>query len=507
MTALVARAQESRSERFVRNVGASVAAQAGLMALSFFLTPVLIRALGVQTYGLYVLFQASVGYVILGCLGAGSATVKFVAEAAASGGRAMRLAVRYCGGLHFFGALAGAAVLAAFARPCAQHLFHVPPPMLGPAVFVLRCAAAGAVFVALNQGAAAILQGLQRFDWQNAATLLQSGVMIVGSTVLAVKGFGIDGVARWYVLWSACALIFAVFVTRRQLLAKWRGDGAELKFSRFLTYGLSVWNGAFAGIVTFQFDRLFIARAQSLSALTYYAVPANLLQRLQFFPAVINSVMLPMFVEIGAGDDETVRRVYLRGTRSLLFMILPVLVLLFCVMPQFLSLWVGGDFSLSAAWPARLLVAAQAALLFNYIPNAAVAGRGQPLHQAAVSWAQAIISLVAWSLLIGRLGLLGVALGSLLAQLIPACVYVTATNRGLLKLPLSRYLDEGLLRPLACAGVLLALVFPFHAEASTWPRLLGLCSAGGALYAGLCWFVMDAGDKDIFRRLVLRRAA
>ena len=500
-------AHPPRSVRFVRNVGASIAGQVGLLLLSFFLTPRLIKALGVETYGLYILFQAALGYVALFYFGAGNSGLKFVAEYATRGGRGLRQAVGYCFGIHIIGSLIGALALGWLAPVLALRLFHVPAPLLGPAVFVLRCAAAAAVFVSINQCSGAILGGLQRFDWQNAATFAQNGLLIVGATALAVHHFGINGVGRWYVLWNACVLAIPLYGLWRLLRERWPGAEGHLPFRRFLSFGLSLWTGQFAWLITFQFDRLFIARAQSLSALTFYSVPANLLQRLQFFPAVVSTVLVPMFSEIAHDDDETVRRVYLRGMRFLLFMILPVLVLLFCLMPQFLGLWLGGGFSSVSVWPARLLVLAQAFLLLNYIPNAVVGGRGQPLHQSAVAWAQAIISVTAWGLLIGRLQLLGVALGSLLAQMIPTCAYLAATHRRLLKLPLSRFLDEGLTRPLACAGLLLAFVFPLHEAASTWPRLLGLGAGAGALYAALSWYAMEAGDKELFRKLVLRRAA
>src|SRR4051812_38620786 len=101
----------SRSVRFVRNVGAGVLGQIGVMMLSFFLTPRLIRALGIETYGLYVLFQAASGYVMIFCLGAGNATVKYVAEHAAEGGRGLRQSVIYGGSIYFLGSLVGAACL------------------------------------------------------------------------------------------------------------------------------------------------------------------------------------------------------------------------------------------------------------------------------------------------------------------------------------------------------------------------------------------------------------
>ncbi|MDE2039039.1 MAG: oligosaccharide flippase family protein [Elusimicrobia bacterium] len=496
--------QAPRSERFVRNVGASVVGQLGVLTVSFLLTPKLIHALGVEAYGLYILLQAAVGYVSLFCLGAGAATIKHVAERAGRGGRGLREALRHSAALHLGGSLCGAVALFALAGPCAHRLFRVPAPLVGPAIFVLRCAAVGAVFASLNQSAATILQGFQRFDWQNALSLLQGAALVAGATALAVAGFGINGVARWYAAWSACVAALSAAAVWRLARRRWAGGGAGLPFGRFLKFGLSVWTGSVAWIVTFQFDRLFIAHDTNLAALTFYSVPANLLQRLQFFPAIVGTVLLPMFSEIG-NDEATTQAVYLRGVRSLLFIVLPALALLFCLMPQFLGLWLGGEFGSRSVWPARLLVAAQAFLLLNQVPNAAVTGRGKPLYMSAVAWGQAVISVISWPLLIGRLDILGVALGSLLAQMIPTCLYLGAVHRRVLKIPLERFLRESLLKPLGCAALLLAAVFPIHAEASSWPRLMGIVAAGLLLYAAAAWAALEKGDKDLLRRLARRR--
>jgi O-antigen/teichoic acid export membrane protein len=254
--------------------------------------------------------------------------------------------------------------------------------------------------------------------------------------------------------------------------------------------------------VTFQLDRLFIARTSSLAALTLYAVPSGLLQRLQIFPAAVSTVLIPMMSEVSGGDgDETLRRMYVRSQRFLLWILLPALVLLFALMPQFLSLWLGGEFGGRSVWPARLLVVSQGFFFLNYSVNSVSASRDRPWYPSAVAWAQALISLGAWALLIGRYQLLGVALGSLLAQAIPTTVYLLVVHAKLLDLPAGRFISEALARPFLSAGLLLAAVMPFHQLASTWPRLLGMGAGGGALYYASAWRLLDRDDRELCRRV------
>lgn len=497
----------SRGHRFFKNVSASLVGQAFVAGLGFFLTPIFIRALGLEAYGLYVLLQAATSYILLFTLGAGGATIKYAAEHATAGSRGYRDVARYSTALHVGGAAVGGLALAAAAPWAAQTLFKVPADLLKPAVFVLRCAAAGGVFVAGIQAATSILQGLQAFGAQNLVVVVQNGVMIAGAAALAVMGYGIKGVGRWNVLWSAAACAFAaVAAWRLSREPLRRGGGRPLARRAFAAYGLSLWGGSLAWVVTYQADKVVIAQAASLSALTLYAVPSGLLQRLQLLPAVVSTVLLPMFSEIDAAHreaDETLRRMYLKSTRFLLFAVLPMLALLFALMPQFLGLWLGGHFSDASVWPARLLVVGHAFALLNYVPNAVAAGRGKPWWVSAVAWGQAAISVIGWSLFVKPYGLRGVALGSMLAQAVPALCYLAAVD-SLLGVGWGRFL-QGVWRPALSAALMLAAVFPVHHMATSWPRMILLGMLGAGVFYGSAFILLSEEDRahvrDLRRRL------
>lgn len=495
----------SRSHRFARNVSAGLAGQGLVALLGFVLTPMLIRLLGLEGYGLYVLMQAATSYLLLGTLGAGSAAVKYTAEHAVHGGRAFHETQRLSVVLHLGGAAVAAALLFAAAPWFAERLFRVPAELMAPGVFMLRCAAVGGVFVAGTQAASSTLQGLQAFGAHNRLVVAQAVLMTGGAVGLAALGFGVNGVGRWHVLLSAVVFLVAVYVARAQAApAAAHHGGKALDRRAFVAYGLSLWGGSLAWVITNQADKVVIAQAASLSALTLYAVPAGLLQRLQLLPAVVSTVLLPMFSELRHGDaehEETARRMYLKSTRFVLFAVLPPLVVLFCVMPQFLGLWVGGHFSDASVWPARLLVAAQGFTLFNYVANAAAAARGRVWYVSAVNWGQALVSLAGWALFVPRHGLLGVALGSLLAQALPAFAYLFAVHR-LLRVGWGSFFAEALAAPAAAALVLLVVAFPPHALATTWPRMISLGVIGLLAFYVTAWVLMPADDRRLALKLV-----
>ena len=74
----------SKAQRFARNVGWNALGQIGIFAINLLTIPYLVRSMGIETYGLYILMHAATSYLLLLALG-GGATVKFTAEFAGAG--------------------------------------------------------------------------------------------------------------------------------------------------------------------------------------------------------------------------------------------------------------------------------------------------------------------------------------------------------------------------------------------------------------------------------------
>ena len=81
----------SRSRRFVADVSWSLSGQVALAVVNIALVPAMIRGLGVEGYGLYILLNSAASYLPVLSLGAGVALVKYLSEhAGANEGNAAR---------------------------------------------------------------------------------------------------------------------------------------------------------------------------------------------------------------------------------------------------------------------------------------------------------------------------------------------------------------------------------------------------------------------------------
>ncbi|MBI5630340.1 MAG: oligosaccharide flippase family protein [Elusimicrobia bacterium] len=493
---------QGRSLLFARHLSWNFLGQVAVAGVNFFCVPYLVWRLGVEAYGLYILMHAAASYLLLLSLGCGTANMKYLAQFQAAGDRrGLSRVLAYSGGICALGAAAGSTGLFLGARFCAEKIFNLPAGSVEAGARILRCAAAAGLGLFGAQWASSALQGFQRFGAQNLLLFFQAGIFPLAAVALVRAGGGLSAVGLGYAAVQALAFLLGVLL----MIPTWRKfrafpEGPGLGFKPFLSFALAGWLGSLAWIVTFHFDKILIARRLSLAELTLYGVPSGLLQRLQIVPAVISTVLIPMMSqEQGPEARETLARMYLRSVRLLLATVLPVLALLFALMPQFLGLWLGGDFAGPGVWPARILVLVQGFFILVYIPNSVVTSRGRPGYASAVTWAQALLSVTAWIILIPRLGLLGVALGSLLAQALPMAVYLAVVHREFLGISLGRYGGEALSAPAASAAVLLAAVFPFHAWATSWAKLVLLASGGSALYGACLWRLMGDADRRWIR--------
>jgi O-antigen/teichoic acid export membrane protein len=491
-----------KSLRFARNFSWNLLGQFGAVVLNFLILPFVIHRLGVKAYGLYILMYSVSSYLQLCSFGAAATAVKYVASLTASGShRALRRLLAYSLAAHGLGGLAGALVLAAGARFVAVRIFHVPPELSDLAQFVLICAGVGALFLSLTQFSFSILSGLQRFESLSFVTFLQSSLMTVGMAVLLVLGFGLKAVALLFVGVNFTLCLLAAGLARRFVRLSGPDGPEELAFRTFATWSLGAWLGPLAWIITNQVDKVFLARTMSLTAVTLYSVPSGLLARFQTVPVTVSAVVAPMMSELRGPDaDESMRRMYLKAMRFLLWVTLPILILLFMFMPQFLGLWLHGDFGSRSVWPSRLLVLSQMFYLLVVMPNATVFSRDKPSHGSFYAWAQALTCLAAWRLLAPTYGLLGIAMGSLLGQALPALVYVVHVHR-MIHLGTRRFLSS-LRAPVASAVLISAALFPFHEVATTWPKLVAFSAAAYALFYGSTWLLMHREDRELMKRFL-----
>ncbi|MDE2490865.1 MAG: polysaccharide biosynthesis C-terminal domain-containing protein [Elusimicrobia bacterium] len=489
----------AKSFRFARSVGFGFVGQALSFLVNFCIIPVLIRAFGTETYGLYILLHTTTSFALLATLGASTAVVRTVAERKAAGdGRALRQIASYASVFYAAAAVLGAGLAWGLAPRVAADVLRLTGATAAEAVFVIRAGAVAALGWTAFEMCLSFLSGLQLFGWQAAFLAAQGIVFMLGALAIVLSGRGLRAIAIWFAAWqfllAAAAALVAGLKLRESLGPTHRG----LAVRDFLSLALGGGSGRFAWVVTYQLDRIYIARAESLSDTTLYAVPAGLLRRLQLVRSVVANVTIPMMSELsGPTAREELRRMYMKSTRFVLWSALPALVFLFAVMPQLLGLWLGVEFAGRAVWPARILVLLQIFYFLEGEAHTLIIARDRPWRLDVLIWLQAVVSIVGWKLLIARWGLVGVAVGSTLAQALTAAIAIRFAHRRLLGLSWSEYASQVLLAPALSAALALGAIWPARTAVTTWPRVALAILVVSAVYYGSTYALMSAEDREL----------
>lgn len=332
----------------------TAAASAWSTALALVTVPMMLHGLGTDGYGLYsVAFSvAALGSYL--DLGLGWTTAKFVAEADADDrirlGSVLAASVVY----HALFGLIFAVAIIATAPWIARHGLRVSQAHMTMTVTLLRLTAVSFAAYNLLGVFVSALRGMRRFT---AATLIATGTNTVasaGAALMAVLGRGPVGAAL--AQFTAVAIGAAIGGVICFPLFRHARPGAALRQELRAMVGFSMWSYGtrLIQMVMQQLDKLLIARWLGPAALTFYAVPSNLAQRVGVLAGPAVTAVYPV-AAAGQRDRDRFLRQYLNASR-LLHMTTAALALTVLVWgDRLLAAWVGEEMAARGTTALRVL--------------------------------------------------------------------------------------------------------------------------------------------------------
>ncbi len=437
--------------------------------IAFVLSPYIVRTLGDDAYGSWVLVSSLVGYLGLLDAGVRGAMTRYIATGHAAGRHedASRLA---SAALAFFSA---AGALALVASAAVGHVlmpyFEVPEALRAIVALVLVLSGAN-VAVALVSGVyGGIVVGVQRFDRLNAigiASALVRAAAIYGALEL---GTGLVGLACVQLAISL-AQGLATFAASRTLYPELRvrlGGFRTEHLRTLITFGLaSTLINASSAVIDYS-NSVIIAGKLAVGAITPFAIAATLCLYTREVINGISYVVAPMAGALeGRGQLERAGGLLISGARFATLATAPIAVVLALRGPAFIGLWMGPEYREPAgAVLLALLPAVLAFASFQVLQSAMIGlNRHRGLVPIFLLETLANIALSLWW--VGPLGIVGVALGTTIPRLVNCLVVgplYAARHAGV---SMFAYWREGLLRPCLAMGPFALVTYGVEAR---WP--------------------------------------
>lgn len=487
--------------RLLSGVRWNILGQAAVLIVNFLSTPIILGHLGTEGYALYTLMWTVINYLTLFNLGTSQAAGTFTAQRHSQAHYPLGWLLR--GTFYAQAALSLVAAAALFlGRDWVSALFCRSSPeamALAPKVFICVAAAVPAYF--LMQLASNILYGLQRFAAQSLLGILQSSTVALAAVALMYFGWG--SLLNVALAFTACHFAMAGWTlwTIRDALA--RPGEPNPEFAReFVKFSWRALLSQTVLLIASQGDRVFLGSLVPLSAMGYYIVASSLAQKFNLLCGAVSATAFPLLAELyGQKDEPRLRRFYLKTTELILFINLPISILSFILVPQFMGLWLGADFSAAGSWPFRLLLWSNMIFLVAQLAVNLVYGQGHPQLYAGYQAAKTALTLILWPWLITRWGILGAAAGLLIGEAVVTPVFIGYVHKRFLKVGWGEFWRQSCYRPVVAGLALSALGLAAHGQVGTWLGMFSFAAAGMGLFFAAAYRLLDQETRTLLGQM------
>jgi O-antigen/teichoic acid export membrane protein len=485
--------------RILRNVFSNWTSYVVTACVGFGLAPIVVHSLGDTGYGIWTLVLSMTGYFGLLDLGIRSSVGRFVARYIAlhDDARVNRTAstafviLGCCGALAFL----LTAVVAAFFFDS----FHVDPALASAGRIALMVAGLNMSCILPLGVFSAVLIALERFD-------VLSGVTIVGECTRAFlvvtvlrHGYGIDGLAA-VALGVSLAQYSAMAVLSRALYPALRLSfrSVDLQMTREL-FGFSVYRFIWivSNQVIFYSDSVVIGLFLGAAAITPYAIAGSLINYARNIVSLVTDTLSPAAARMDAEQDlAALRQLLIVGTRMALLVTLPLCLGLLFLGGQFIRLWMGNAYAESAVI-LTVLTIPQFTSMSQYSSALVLAGMNRHRAFAYFALAEGVVNLVLSIVLVRRMGVIGVAWGTVIPHLVSSALVIPLYTLHVLKMDVWEYIAKAYVRPMWSAVPVLALGLVFvRIDAASWALFAAEAAAMVAVFGVFSYFVcLDSGQR------------
>jgi O-antigen/teichoic acid export membrane protein len=420
------------------------------VVLGFFLAPYIVWHLGNAGYGVWSLIGSLTGYLGLFDLGVRGAVTRYVARFHAQADHNRSSEVASAAMAVFLTTGMAAIAVSVLLATLVLSRMNVPPQYLFAARLVLILIG-GSVTVSLIDGVyGGILVALQRFDLSNAIEITNSGLRAVAIVAALSHGAGLITLACTHLFFALTRLIANLLLAHKLYpglrVRPWSADRQSLRliwsfsvFSFLLHVSLSM---------IYASDLVVIGSFLPVMAVTFYAIGGSLVEYTRALVTGISQTMTPLASALEARQNGSrLQEIVLRSSSWATMVALPIAATFLIRGSSFIGLWMGPQYEDLSGKVLRVLAISLPFWACCSVVCSAMLGisRHKPIVPVALS--EGLCNLALSIFLVRRMGVIGVAWGTLIPNLLATMVFCPWYLRRTLGVPLRRYVVTAWLKP------------------------------------------------------------
>lgn len=361
-----------------RNTVWNLAGQILPMVVGLITIPPIIRAIGVERFGVLSLAWVVVGYFSLFDLGIGRALTKLVADKlGANEEHSIGPLVWTSLLLMLVLGIFGAAVTLLISPLLVHRLLKISQALQKETLQGFYLLAVSIPIVTLTAGLRGILEALQRFRVVNLIRIPMSVWSFAAPLVVLPFSRSVAAVIGILTIGRLIACVAHLFACLRVVPG----------LSRFaVDFGLAVpvlkvggWMTVsnICGPAIIYGDRFLISNLLSLSAVSYYTAPFDMISRVTAVPAAVGGVLFPAFAVSMAQEPKRAGLLLERGIKYIFMIVFPVTLIVATFAPEILQVWLGSGFAQHSASVLRWLSIGMLMSCLTAIPFSSLQGIGR----------------------------------------------------------------------------------------------------------------------------------
>ncbi len=416
------------------------------LLVPFFLTPFVVRSLGAEAYGVWILSASTVSYLNLLDLGMRSAVIRFVSKAQAQG--AARDVQDVVGAALWFRVMI-ALIVAVISIALAinfPRLFKIPATLYRSSQITVLLCALGVAVTLITGVFGAVLAAVHRFDRLSTIAMVQTVGRAAGVIFLLRTGHGLVALACWeltiitvsgsVVMASALNLVPAC----RGRLQKPQMDLLKKIWSySFITF---IWIIAVQVIINS--DNLMVGHFVSVKLAAFYAIGGSLVTYSGQIVSALTTTFTPLASSLEAsGKVKELRSLLIRGTQATLVLSLPISLALLFRGRTFIGLWMGPSYMQVSGTVLQILLIAQFMSVAVATAGSIMMAIGKHSGPAKFAVVEALLNITLTLILCRRFGAYGVAWGTSIAITLITLSFWPRYIQRTLDVPITTYLSLG----------------------------------------------------------------
>jgi O-antigen/teichoic acid export membrane protein len=497
-----------RLQVILRNIFSNWVGYLVTVTIGFFLSPFVVHHLGKSGYGVWTLVVSVTGYFGVLDLGlrqsVGRFVVRHIALKDAEGvNRTITTALAML-------AIAGSvALLATGVLYFSFGAFKVEHGFEAAAKGALLIAGFNASMVIPFAVFSSILIALERYDVINAITVLGAITRATLAVAALRMGYGLVALALLVMAVSTLEYTIMAISAKRlypPLKIQWRYASLATCRSLF-SFGIYRFLWIIANQLIFYTDSVVIGLFLGASEITYFAIAGSLITYGRNVVSLASDAFYPTAARLDSENDLAgLRKLYFFGTTVTLLVGLPICLGFLFLGKQFVTLWMGKDYAISAFYLAILTIP-QFTSLPQYISAHILVGMARHKFLAKAALAEGVVNLILSIVLVRKIGLVGVAWGTVVPHLITATIVIPLYTLRTLGASAQDYLVKGYLRPVICAIPTAAVAFAMNrwVEHASWIGFAGEGFGIVAIFGVQAYFIcLTMKQREAVKERILK---